>query len=664
VESSRNCGQKNIRKVVLPWRRGICSQGNRRFKSAFVFRRVPSLKRFALLSVVLLPLCLSGCFSNSSKFDGSILIIAVQGLRADDIPCGATSDSLTPQMDSICNEGVRFTHAYTPSVLSSPALSSVLTGLYPSEHQVHRNGPSLFPDGVKSVVQGTADKGYGTIFVSGGPPFLRKVAVSKGFEDFDDSLRVDGGFFRPARVVARKYINLFDSRGDRPFFDVVEFADLSFPETVSATTPENTEGSYNGKLVEIDEAIGEIKKDFKQRKAWDSLTVVIVGLQGSSKGEHEGLARGINLYDEVVRVPLIIKPARKPRDLAPSWKIDGPVTLVDLGLTLFKLAGVSGNQSQYPVIDLSGALQGKDLPEGERPLFCESDLPQWRNWGPRLVSVRMGEWVYMTPPDPKLFNTYTDHLELRNLFSVEYNAFVPLDKVWRQFGHDLRGANASPSFLPYSVSEKLRITRILFSKSSQPDEKIRAIRELEMRRPGDWQVYQWHVSLLLERQDWLTLNQLLSSLRALDKEQNKELKIWRTFAALRSRGKVNEQDLRNDPMLSCLYVAVGLKRFSTKELEALQSQQVCQDPETQYWLSTLVNTRLKKSRESSSFYDLAKAATDKHNEQTELAKSFWIDGATWDYTDSLPSGPSMFELFNALANSAELQNLIRKKPTL
>src|SRR5262249_39749415 len=159
----------------------------------------------------------------------------------------------------------------------------------------------------------------------------------------------------------------------------------------------------------------------------DPLTVVIVGLQGNERAEHGGLSKGLNLYDEIVRVPLLIKPSRKPQDQGPSWKVDDPVTLVDLGVTLLKILGVKNNvKSQFPTIDFLESLKAHDLHSEDRAIFTESDLPAWRGWGPRLLSVRVGEWLYWIPPDPKLFNTYTDHLELRNLFTIDPNSTLRL----------------------------------------------------------------------------------------------------------------------------------------------------------------------------------------------------------------------------------------------
>src|SRR5690606_23654454 len=73
----------------------------------------------------------------------SVLVIAVDELTFMDITC-RQDDAEKSGFQLFCNESVRFTHAFTPSTLAVPALSSVLTGLYPLQHKVrHNGGPGL-----------------------------------------------------------------------------------------------------------------------------------------------------------------------------------------------------------------------------------------------------------------------------------------------------------------------------------------------------------------------------------------------------------------------------------------------------------------------------------------------------------------------------------------
>jgi hypothetical protein len=664
MEAQRCGGQENIWCLVLSRRNRICSSLHWCSRSPHFFRRLQKI------ILVAFALTLSACGSSIPQGEGSILVISIPGFRADALNCGTSNDSITPQLDIICAESVRFTHAYTPSTLVNPALASVLTGLYPSEHGVHRNDASRYIEGVKSVPQWAAEMGRETFLISGGVPVLRKSAISKGFDDFDDSIREGGSFYRPADKVVKQFLNLLELRsaGGLPFFAVLQMADLFFPDIPSRKSNqlEGREGAYNGKLQEIDEAIGLIRSVFKRMRIWDQLTVVIVGLQGSERTEHDGLSNGINLYDEVVRVPLVVKPSRKSRDLSPSWKIDTPVTLVDLGVSLLKLLGVTDfKRSNFPVVDFLGALEGKAFPEDERPLFCESDLPAWRGWGPKLISMRFGEWVYWPGSEPKLFNTYTDRLELHNLFAKDYNTYQRLQNIWQKYSDLLllqTTTEDTPKTLPYSMGEKLRVAHNIFSRFTTSEAKIRELEELEVRRADDWQILQWHVGILLEEKNWLQLHKLLSEHKPHTAQEKKDFKNWSALLDLHNMKIKNDSPTDTD--LACLSLAAAFKRFSLEELEAFDNQKTCKDRETQAWIHAFVSYKQKRSKDASAFFEIAKTITDKRLEQIGFAKTFWIAGASWDFRASLPEGPSLFDMFLSLVSSQEFLDFAKRRQAL
>ncbi len=608
---------------------------------------------------------MTACSPAIPQGEDSILIIAIPGFRADALGCGSSSDSLTPQLDLICAESVRFTHAYTTSTLVNPALASIFTGLYPLEHGIHRNDASRYAEGIKSVAAIAHERGFQSIFVSGGVPALRKAAISKGFDDFDDSIRssggTEGGYYRTANDTVSSFFSLLDAHSEGiSFLGTLFFADLMFPEVTSLKTSQNDrrEGSYNGKLQEIDEAIGNLKSNFKKLKIWDQLTVFVIGLQGLEKSEHEGLSRGISLYDEIVKIPLLVKPSHKPRDQNPSWKIDEPISLADIGVTLFRLLDEKNlKKSGYPTRDLIGAMEGQEFPHFERPLFCETDLPAWRNWGPSMVSIRVGKWVYWNANEPKLFNTYSDRLELHNLYSKDYTAFVPLNRMLQTYKHF--DSSLTPGFQPVSVGEKLKVARNLFSKSAKDSDKIKELADLSIRKPDDWQVMQWRVQFLVETQNWFALKDFLKNCNPKTTEERSEYALWQGFLNLSLHTK--EEMITANTSLNCIALAIAMKKSSIDELAHFVDQQICRDSETQYWLKAFINFKSKRLREASNFFDLARAASDKRMEQMEFAKLFWIDGAQWDYKDNLPAGPSVFELFSALVTNKEFLEFIKKK---
>ena len=92
----------------------------------------------------------------------SILLLTLDTTRADRLGCYGDPDALTPQLDALAATGVRFEAAYTPSPMTLPAHTTLLTGLEPPEHGVRINGRQRLPDGTATAAEQLRTRGYRT----------------------------------------------------------------------------------------------------------------------------------------------------------------------------------------------------------------------------------------------------------------------------------------------------------------------------------------------------------------------------------------------------------------------------------------------------------------------------------------------------------------------
>ena len=67
----------------------------------------------------------------------------------------------TPTLDRLCREGTRFTRAYCPNPVCTPSRSSLITGMYPSQHGAWTIGVKL-PEDVPTVGGYLSEAGYKT----------------------------------------------------------------------------------------------------------------------------------------------------------------------------------------------------------------------------------------------------------------------------------------------------------------------------------------------------------------------------------------------------------------------------------------------------------------------------------------------------------------------
>ncbi|MEN1967875.1 sulfatase-like hydrolase/transferase [Lentibacillus sp. N15] len=69
----------------------------------------------------------------------NMLFLFTDQQRTDTLSCYGNEDVSTPSIDRLAKSGTKFTHAYTPNAVCTPARASLLTGVMPHTHQILTN---------------------------------------------------------------------------------------------------------------------------------------------------------------------------------------------------------------------------------------------------------------------------------------------------------------------------------------------------------------------------------------------------------------------------------------------------------------------------------------------------------------------------------------------
>lgn len=349
-------------------------------------RSLDNALRFLIFSF----LFVSGLSCTSSN-DGrpSILVIAADSLPSELLTCSESQESLQ-SIATLCQESVRFTHAFTTSTLSAPALSSVLTAELPVTTGLIDNA-SYLPVKWETNTEVAVAKGYKSLFVSGGAPLLSRTGLTQGFEVFDDYLQVSADrLYRPLAESAKIFEDWLvnDAKG-MPFYSVLYTPEINFIEVETREVYRvSRDARFLSQMEVFDQGLGSLFSALQRQKRWDSTIIVLVGLSGISPLERKDSLPASNLYTENTQVVLMIKPAGKKRDRGLSWKVDQNVSLQDLGQTLFELMGQPRNPSGSEV-SLRESMLGPDnkIPQ-ERWLPIFDHWTAWRKiGGPRMSAV-------------------------------------------------------------------------------------------------------------------------------------------------------------------------------------------------------------------------------------------------------------------------------------
>lgn len=173
----------------------------------------------------------------------------------------------------------------------------------------------------------------------------------------------------------------------------------------------------------VDEAIGRVLDALDRLGLADTTTVVFTADHGDMEGAHNRFDKGPYFYDEVWRIPLIIRaPGADPATQ------DAFVSILDVGATLFGLAG-SGNVAGPAREDARPAAELAHAGRGLMPLVGTSKRPA--NWQQTAYgvydlyngmsfavrAVRDERWKYVWNPQDidELYDLNADPHEMTNL---------------------------------------------------------------------------------------------------------------------------------------------------------------------------------------------------------------------------------------------------------
>ncbi len=368
----------------------------------------------------------------------SFLIVAVDRLGVNRSGCsGEKDDASRSGFAEICDESVRFTHAFTTSTMSAPAMGSILTGQYPYRSGLRHNGGGEF--GTLSSLSETIPEralqlGYKTFFAAGSPPLLRRTGLHQGFEVFDDFIHPTGNrMHRPAREVVDLFMKWSDAEvRQEPMFAVLHMGDLQIPwQPMPDDSGRVRESTVRGQFEEIDESLAKLWAYLKRKKRWEQTTIVVVGLQGDSSEVRAGEIPALDLHSDTTHVTLLIKEGLREKTteagkpayewVPKSWSFDVNVSLADVGVTL--LDWLESRDTKAVEIDeaksLRSALKGPgeavdEWRKQDRVIISESGWAKWQvdSALPIRAAIRKGPYLFINDTAPMIYNTLTDGFEV------------------------------------------------------------------------------------------------------------------------------------------------------------------------------------------------------------------------------------------------------------
>jgi len=376
-------------------------------------------KRTLLASLILLVLLSPACGRKGADRPGALVLIVIDTLRADRLGSYGYAKARTPYLDALAARGVRFTDAMTPVPVTLPAVTSLLTGLWPFHHGVRDNEHYVLSPDVVTLTERLRAAGWRTAAVVASSILAADRGLDQGFEVYDDHFQGPYPVYHPSlepfqdqlSVTRRRADTVTDLAlaqlhdfGDEPFFLLVHYFDVhSYYDPPPAYAQMHPDSPYDGEVSFVDSEIGRLLEGLAPRK--DAL-VVVVADHGEGLDEHGEPEHGFFLYQSTLHVPVLVAGPGVPEGAERT----APMSLVDLEPTLAGMLDLA----------FSGGRDGRRLSwdedgNPERPLYAETCRTLVSYHWSELRALRQGEWKLITGEPVELYDLGSDPHELHDL---------------------------------------------------------------------------------------------------------------------------------------------------------------------------------------------------------------------------------------------------------
>jgi arylsulfatase A-like enzyme/Tfp pilus assembly protein PilF len=380
----------------------------------------------------------------SAPVNGPVILVSIDSLRADRLPAYGYAPGRTPAIDSLAADGVVFERAYSHVPQTLPAHAALLTGRLPFETGVRDSAGDVVPDSERLLAEMLSDRDFATGGVVSSYLLRAETGVDQGFDFFDAELPAHGDAYslrRDGMESVRVAERWLASAGTTRAFLFVHVDDPralgDAPDRLSDLAP------YDARVTQADEAVGHLVRYLKTHQLYDQSTVILVADHGEGLGDHGEQRHGLFVYDETVRVPLIIKPAA---GTGAGRRIQAPVQHIDLVPTILDLAkaprpGNLRGRSLTPLFDGS-----ESLPPA--PIYAESMFGATHFTWAELTSVVDDGYRYIRAPREELYDLAADPDERENLATSKPDVAARLRATLGRFLRDADRTQGEPRSTP------------------------------------------------------------------------------------------------------------------------------------------------------------------------------------------------------------------------
>ncbi|MGB2906814.1 MAG: sulfatase [Candidatus Aminicenantaceae bacterium] len=320
----------------------------------------------------------------------NIVLVSLDTLRPDFLGCYGYSKPTSPALDALAAEAALFLKAYSTTSWTLPAHVSLLTGLDGLRHEVYYPQEKFDP-ATPTLAKLLRRRGYSTAAFTGGGYLSNVYGFSQGFDTYQE-IRLHGNRairLDEAERLAELACDWIEINRDKPFFLFLHtyqphdpYANLSplgkmfLAESApwdqarmeslfqdqgrfnTGFTPEekdNIVGLYEGEIRYTDEMfVLPVLEALKESGLYENTLVIFLSDHGEEFYDHESWLHDHSLYEEGIRIPLIIK---FPQGRFSGQRVTDVMRITDIMPTVLDFAGIEpegfdlDGESLFPLLE-------------------------------------------------------------------------------------------------------------------------------------------------------------------------------------------------------------------------------------------------------------------------------------------------------------------------
>lgn len=304
--------------------------------------------------------------------DYNVVLISIDSLRADHLSAYGYERDTSPTIAALARDGVLFRNASSTTAWTLPGHVSMLTGRSLLGHGVVTDSHSIGPD-VPLLAESFRAAGYKTHAIVSAPYVEARYGYARGFDAYDDQtirFATHGASYKEvtAPLLEKTASEWIEKNADRKFFLFLHFWDVHYdyapgppydrmfdphyegaingenfyfnPEVHKGMSPRDLEhilALYDGEIRLVDDHLAKLRATLTASGVAEKTIIVVTSDHGDEFFEHDRKGHHRTLYDEILRVPMVLY---VPSVVPQRAEVQMETSIIDIMPTLLGVTGL------------------------------------------------------------------------------------------------------------------------------------------------------------------------------------------------------------------------------------------------------------------------------------------------------------------------------------